>query len=183
MPKVRAHVAIRFLACRMPSLRITPTPCVMLMPSMVVFALRRGGRLGPWCPKSNHRAGRRPRCAGCRNRGHQKIERVRSAVRAHYRVVRPRVLARSRSMLIVWMRGDRLVAHGLDMTEVNAPSSGRHGGATSRGPTFACEKKIGSSSYARFAEPDRSNSHASVDQDHLRCGTPRHIRVLSTSHR
>lgn len=66
MPKVRAHVAIRFLACWMPSLRITPTPCVMLMPSMVVFALRRGGRLGPWCPKSNHRAGRRPRCAGCR---------------------------------------------------------------------------------------------------------------------
>ena len=61
-----------------------------------------------------------------------KVERVRSALRAHYRVVRPRVLARSRSMHIVWMRGDRLVAHGLDMTEVNAPSSGRHGGATSR---------------------------------------------------
>ena len=64
--KVRAHVAIRFLACRQPSLRITPTPCVVLMPSMVVFALRRGGRLGPWCPRSSHRAGRRPRCAGCR---------------------------------------------------------------------------------------------------------------------
>jgi len=126
---------------RHPFLRVTPTPCVMLMPSMVVFALRRGGRLGPWCPRSSQSwataAVRR-----LSNRGHQKIERVRSAARAHCRVVRPRVLARSRSIHIVWMRGDRLVAHGLDMTEVNAPSSGRHGGATSRGPTFACERKI-----------------------------------------
>ena len=76
------------------------------------------------------------------------------------------------------MRGDRLVAHGLDMTEVNTPPSGRHGGAICVA-VFACEKKIGPSSYARFAEPDRSNSHASINQDHMRCGTPRHIRVPS----